>query len=186
MNTPVAPGDQASASVALRVPPAEAFRVFTEEIDLWWRRGRRFRHAPGQSGFVRLEPGAGGRLFESFDRGGGERVVETGRVLVWDPPRRLLLEWRAINFAPHERTEVEVCFEATSRGGTLVTVVHRGWSALRADHPVRHGEAAPAFMRTMGMWWADLLTLLRLHAQDEGPHARTPDAGQRRHRGDRP
>lgn len=166
------PGDLARASVGLAVPPAEAFRVFTEEIDLWWRRGRRFRNGPGDRGIVCIEPGVGGRLFESFDTEAGERVVETGRVLAWEPPERLLLEWRAINFGPHERTEVEVTFAPTARGGTLVTVVHRGWSALRADHPVRHGQDVPAFIRSMGMWWGDLLTTLRLHTRGAGPRSR--------------
>jgi uncharacterized protein YndB with AHSA1/START domain len=171
MSTAPPPGDRASASVGLAVPPAEAFRVFTEEIDLWWRRGRRFRNAPGERGIVCIEAGVGGRMFESFPTDAGERVVETGRVLAWEPPGYLRLEWRAINFAPHERTEVEVTFEATARGGTLVTVVHRGWSALRADHPVRHGEAVPAFIRSMGLWWGDLLTTLRLHTRGQGPRS---------------
>ena len=90
----------------------------------------------GERGIVCIEPGVGGRLFESFETDAGERVVPMGQVRVWEPPQRLVFEWRAINFAPHEHTEVEVRFEPTSRG-TLVTVVHRGWSALRADHPVR-------------------------------------------------
>jgi len=171
MSRSAKPGDQASAAVGLAVPPGEAFRVFTEEIDLWWRRGRRFRNAPGERGFVHIEPHAGGRMFESFQTDAGEHVVETGRVLAWEPPQRLLLEWRAVNFAPHERTEVEVRFEPTARGGTLVTVVHRGWSALRADHPVRHGQDVPAFIASMGMWWGDLLTTLRLHSRGQGPRS---------------
>jgi hypothetical protein len=36
-------GDQARASVGVAVPPEEAFDIFTREIDLWWRRGPRFR-----------------------------------------------------------------------------------------------------------------------------------------------
>jgi uncharacterized protein YndB with AHSA1/START domain len=169
MNAPPLPGDQATVSVGLAVAPTEAFRVFTEEIDLWWRRGRRFRNAPGERGIVCIEPGVGGRLFESYAGERGERVVETGRVLAWEPPQRLVFEWRAINFAPHERTEVEVRFEPTARGGTRVTVVHRGFAALRPDHPVRHGQAAAAFIRTMGMWWGDLLTALRLRTEGRGP-----------------
>jgi uncharacterized protein YndB with AHSA1/START domain len=161
-------GDQATVSVGLAVPPAEAFRVFTEEIDLWWRRGRRFRNAPGERGIVCIEPGVGGRLFESFETDAGERVVPMGQVRVWEPAQRLVFEWRAVNFAPHEHTEVEVRFEPTSLG-TLVTVVHRGWSALRADHPVRHGQDVPAFIRMMGMWWGDLMTALRLRTTGQGP-----------------
>ena len=169
MSAPAPPrGDRASVSVGLAVAPAEAFRLFTEEIDAWWRRGRRFRNAPGDSGIVCIEPGVGGRMFESFSGEAGEQVVEMGRVRIWQPPQRLVFEWRAVNFAPHEHTEVEVLFEPTSRG-TLVTVVHRGWSALRADHPVRHGLDVPAFIRMMGMWWGDLMTSLRLRSTGQGP-----------------
>lgn len=34
-----APGDQATIAVLVAVEPAVAFEVFTQEIDLWWRRG---------------------------------------------------------------------------------------------------------------------------------------------------
>jgi uncharacterized protein YndB with AHSA1/START domain len=113
---------------------------------------------------VHLEPKLGGRLFESFDSAAGAaQVKETGRVICWEPPTRLVLEWRAVNFAPDEKTEVEVVFEP-SASGTLVSVCHRGWNAIRPDHPVRHGEASADFLRSMGMWWGDLLTSLRLRA----------------------
>lgn len=158
-----APGDQVRVMVSVEVPIAEAFRIFTEEIEQWWRRGRRFRMAEGERGFIRLEPGVGGRLFESFERGGAPVVVETGRVTAWDPPRHLAFEWRAVNFAPTEVTTVEVTF--VDRGdATDVTVVHRGWAALPADHPVRHGADVPRFIRAQGLWWGDLLTSLRLRA----------------------
>jgi hypothetical protein len=42
-----------------------------------------------------------------------------------------------------------------------VTVHHRGWAALRPDHPARHGLEGAAFSRMMGLWWADLLTASR-------------------------
>ena len=66
MTDSMTPGDQARVIVGVAVPPEEAFRVFTQEVDLWWRRGRRFRNAPGEQGIVCIEPGVGGRLFESF------------------------------------------------------------------------------------------------------------------------
>jgi uncharacterized protein YndB with AHSA1/START domain len=156
-------GDQARVSVSVAVPPAEAFRVFTEEIDLWWRRGLKYRVARGSDGVMCLEPGLGGRLFESIATKAGGRVIETGRVTAWEPPARLVLEWRAVNFAPDERTEVEVRFEPAGEG-TLVTVTHRGWSRIRADHPARHGHDAVAFVRMLGMWWGDLMTALRERA----------------------
>lgn len=90
-------------------------------------------------------------------------MIETGRVTAWEPPAWLVLEWRARNLAPHEHTEVEVQF-APSPSGTLVTVTHRGFAALRPDHPVRHGLDVPAFIRLMGLWWGELLTSLRMRA----------------------
>ena len=163
MMTAVRPGDQARATVAVAVPPALAFRVFTEEIDQWWRRGLKYRVAGGNRGFIHLEPRIGGRLYESFETGGTTRVFETGTVKVWEPPSRLVFEWRGVNFAAGERTEVEVVF-VPSPSGTTVTVTHRGFAGLRPDHPVRHGEDVPAFIRMMGLWWGDLLTSLREHA----------------------
>jgi uncharacterized protein YndB with AHSA1/START domain len=146
-------------SVLVEVEPAEAFRVFTEEIDAWWRGGSKYRLGRSRS-VLHLEPKLGGRLFESFQTKAGERVRETGRVTCWEPPLRLVLEWRAANFASEEKTEVEVQF-APSPSGTLVTLEHRGWSQIRPDHPARHGQDSPAFIRSTGLWWADLMSSLR-------------------------
>jgi uncharacterized protein YndB with AHSA1/START domain len=161
-------GDQARVSVLVRVDPPVAFRVFTEEIDGWWRRGLKYRVGGGRRGFLHLEPGVGGRLFESFDTPAGTKVIETGRVTAWEPPSRLVFDWRAANFASAERTEVEVRFEP-SPSGTLVTVEHRGWSRIRPDHPARHGLEVAPFLRMMGLWWGDLMTSLREYAEAE-PH----------------
>lgn len=163
MNDARIPGDQARASVLVEVEPEAAFRVFTEQIDAWWLRGLRYRVAGTRRGFLHMEGHVGGRLFESFDSEEGTRVVETGRVLAWEPPRRLLFAWRAVNFAPHESTEVEVSFEPTRRG-TLVTVTHRGWAAIGPDHPVRHGLPNGPFLGNMAMWWGALLNGLREYA----------------------
>lgn len=160
------PGDQAVVSVLVKVEPAEAFRIFTEEIDGWWRGGLKYRIGKNRS-VVHLEPRLGGRLFESFETTAGPKTKATGSVLCFEPPSRLVLEWRAVNFAPDEKTQVEVLFEP-SPSGTLVTVKHSGWSHIRADHPARHGADAPTFIRNMGMWWADLMTSLRERAE-HGP-----------------
>ena len=159
MSAPLRPGDQASVTIGLAVSPIEAFEAFTQDIDLWWRRGPRFRNARGEQGIVCIEPGVGGRVFESFEGPAGEVVVEVGRTLVWDPPHRLLFAWRFSNFAPGESTEVEVLFQP-SANGCRVTVMHRGWSQVRPDHPVRHGLASAEFIRMIGLWWADLLRSL--------------------------
>jgi uncharacterized protein YndB with AHSA1/START domain len=166
-------GDQTTVCVTVRVDPAVAFEVFTNEIDLWWRRGVRFRPGGSHPGVLGIEPGVGGRLFESVEiHPGTIRTYEVGRVAAWEPPARFVLEWRNTNFSPGESTEVEVRFEAVD-SGTLVTVQHRGWSALRPGHPARHGLEGAAFSRMMGLWWGDLLTSLREFLETR-PNARTP------------
>jgi uncharacterized protein YndB with AHSA1/START domain len=153
-------GDQATVSVVVAVDAAAAFEVFTRETDLWWKRGPRFRVAGHRPGLLQFEAGVGGRLFETFETEAGEKVFVVGRVTAWEPPSRLMLEWRNANFAPSERTEIEVLFEPVA-AGTRVTVQHRGWASLRPDHPARHGLTGPAFSRSMGLWWSDQLTALR-------------------------
>jgi uncharacterized protein YndB with AHSA1/START domain len=153
-------GDSARVSVSVAVPPPLAFEIFTDEIDRWWRRGVKFRQAGRRRGFLRIEPGVGGRLFESIDTSGGPQVFEVGRVQVWEPPFRLNFTWRNANFVAHEQTEVDVVF-VPSASGTLVTVTHRGLSALRADHPARHGLQGADFSRMIGLWWGEQMSSLR-------------------------
>jgi uncharacterized protein YndB with AHSA1/START domain len=157
-------GDQVTIAITIAVEPAVAFRVFTEETDLWWQRGPAYRAGGRNPGTLCFEPRSGGRLFESFKAPDGEQLVEFGRITVWDPPSLLMFEWRSVTFAPGERTEVEVRFEPIATG-TRVTVIHRGWAALRPDHPVRHGQPAPAFIGNLGMWWTRLLKALREQAE---------------------
>ena len=154
------PFDSVRVSVTVAADPATAFAVFTGETDLWWRRGPRFRVSGRTPGVVTFEPGVGGRLFETYATEAGERVAVMGRITAWDPPARFSFEWRASNFAGDERTTVDVSFEAAG-AGTRVTVHHHGWSTLRPDHPVRHGEEGAAFIRRMGLWWGDLMAALR-------------------------
>jgi len=159
-------GDSARISVAVAVPPSLAFEIFTADIDRWWRRGIKFRQAGSRSSLICIEPAVGGRLFESFDADGSAHVIEVGRVRVWEPPRRLNFSWRNQTFAALEETEVEVEFAATS-SGTMVTVTHRGLSALRADHPARHGLQGAEFSRMIGLWWGDQMSSLRQHCVGE-------------------
>ena len=156
--------DKVIVETTVAVPPARAFEIFTRETDLWWRRGPKYRVAGHRPGVLELEPRQGGRLMEKFEtaKGFGKAVV-VGTVLAWEPPSRLLFEWRNVNFAPAEKTEVEVRFEETRGGNTRVTLEHRGWAAIRADHPARHEKQGREFIAFIGGWWGDQLTALRLY-----------------------
>jgi hypothetical protein len=162
--------------VLVDVEPPVAFEVFTREIDLWWRRGVAYRVAGRAPGTLILEGKVGGRLFEQYDGPAGPAVHETGRITAWEPPvvdaggvtsvGRLAFDWRAVNFAPGEVTQVEVTFTRTESGRTEVVLVHRGFAALRPDHPVRHGQPPAVFTARLGTWWGGLLTSFREHARD--------------------
>jgi uncharacterized protein YndB with AHSA1/START domain len=153
-------GDTARVSVTVAVAPDMAFEIFTRDIDRWWRRGIKFRHAGQRSGFICMEPLAGGRLFESIDGDEGPHVFEVGKIRVWDPPRLLIFTWRNANYAPDEQTEVEIEFTPTT-SGTLVNVTHRGLAGLRPDHPARHGLQHGQFVRMTGLWWGEQMVSLR-------------------------
>lgn len=149
------PTDSVVVTTVVAADASTTFALFTEDVDLWWKQGPRFR---GAGGTLRFEPGEGGRLIQQ-DLDGSE--FEFGRISVWKPGDRLVFGWRNRNFAQGEITEVEVQFEAVGES-TRVTVTHRGWDALRPDHPSRHGLEGSAFGAMMGVWWGDQALSLRL------------------------
>lgn len=121
-------------SVDVAVPVERAFRVFTEQAGTWWPLETK---SVGQEEAVDLlfEPRRGGRVFERL-RSGQEH--DWGRVLVWEPPRRLAFTWhpgRGVETAQ----EVEVRF-VESEAGTRLELEHRGWDRLveRADEVPEH------------------------------------------------
>jgi uncharacterized protein YndB with AHSA1/START domain len=152
--------DVVTVSVTVSTDPETAFALFTGETDLWWRRGPKFRIAGREPGVVRFEPWLGGRFMEEFESSSGPQVSTKGTITVWQPPARFEFEWRGVNFAPGESTHVAVVFEAVPTG-TRVTVRHSGWATLRPDHPVRHGQQGAAFIRSLGLWWGELMTSYR-------------------------
>lgn len=150
--------DAVRAETVVRVPPDEAFAVFTDDVDAWWRRGPAYRFGGGREGTLRFEPGVGGRLVEAFDDGGEHEV---GRIVAWEPGARLAFEFRPPNFAPDERTVVDVRFEPHGAAATRVLLEHRGWTGLPPRHPARHGLPDRDFLAQRGSWWIDQLRALR-------------------------
>jgi uncharacterized protein YndB with AHSA1/START domain len=151
--------DCVTVSTMVAVDPATAFAVFTNEIETWWRPKVPGLFQRGCNGTLKFD---NGRLLEIYSQG---EPFEIGRVLAWEPAKRLVVQWRQEGFVPGERTEVEVRFEAAG-GGTRVTIEHRGWDALAADHPARHGFTGDAFTSMIGLRWADALTALRYASRE--------------------
>ena len=121
--------------IVVNAAPDLAFEVFTQRLGDWWP-----GHHIGSEEPVAyvIEGGKGGRWYE---RSASGAECEWGRVLDWDPPRSLVLEW-AINAAwqadPARASEVEVTFTEEAPGRTRVVLTHRhldragdGWEQMR-------------------------------------------------------
>jgi uncharacterized protein YndB with AHSA1/START domain len=110
----------------VRQPAADAFRLFTEGIGSWWPLHRGYSYGAAQAKEVHLEPVVGGRFYERLTNGD---EVDVGRVLVCEPPRRIIFTWQGTDWPA--ATEVEVSF-VPEEGLTRVDLVHRGWERLGA------------------------------------------------------
>ena len=141
-------------SVTINAGIDHAFRVFTEGFDSWWPR----EHHIGKSPMMRaiIEGRTNGRCYTEQQDGS---ECDWGTVLVWDPPKRLVLAWQITpqwGYEPDrdKSSEVEIRFTAMA-GGTRVDLEHR--------HFERHGEGAQSMrdaVNSPGGWG----TLLDLYA----------------------
>lgn len=107
----------------VQAPPAVAFRVFTEKIGAWWPLDH-YKIGKVKAVDAVIEPRVGGRWYERGDDGSS---CDWGRVLVWEPPQRLVLSWD-INadwqYDPELQTELEIRFLPEGPSGTRVELVH--------------------------------------------------------------
>jgi len=113
-------------SILVRAPAEDAFEIFTEEIDSWWPRTHHIGKSPMRR--IIMEGKAGGRCYTEQEDGS---ECDWGRVLVWEPPSRLLLAWQITHewgYQPElaKSSEVEIRFvpQGTS---TRVDLEHRGF-----------------------------------------------------------
>jgi uncharacterized protein YndB with AHSA1/START domain len=110
-------------SVEVELPPSEAFDLFTTRIAEWWPYKTHFSRGPVETLIFEGKPG--GKLKEVCSDGA---IVTYGEVLVWEPPRRVVIKWMVTpELAPP--TEVEVRFTATALGCRL-DLEHRGFDAV--------------------------------------------------------
>ena len=138
-------------SIHVDVPRERAFEVFTAGIGRWWPKTHHIGAADIDT--LVIEPREGGRWFER-DVDGSE--CEVGKVLVWDPPARLVLAWQLtpeFRYDPNLITEVEVQFIAEGANSTRVELEHRNLE--------RFGDRVDAMRAKIDGpgGWGDLLQL---------------------------
>ena len=121
-------------SVTVKAPIEKAFAVFTESFGTWWPADYHVNPNGYETAFI--EPRVGGRWFERAPDGS---EYDWGRVLAWDPPRRILLTWQLNGdyvFEPDHSSEVEVTFTAVEGGRTQVALVHSKFESLTGSETV--------------------------------------------------
>jgi uncharacterized protein YndB with AHSA1/START domain len=155
-------------ALRLNATPERAFAAFTEEIAQWWKPNGLFEFTRARSGVLSFEPGANGRLLETYDDGS---VFVIGQVSVWEPPRRLVVGWRQASFAADQSTELHVRFEPLGMQ-TRITVEHFGWDTIPIRHAARHGFPLDEFQRRFAEWWQGLLLQLRERLGSAAPPTR--------------
>jgi uncharacterized protein YndB with AHSA1/START domain len=135
-------------SVDVKVSTARAFELFAQNMGAWWPRGK----TPAGNPHVDLviEPRKNGRWYEK-DAGGNE--TPWGKVLAWEPPRRLVLGWQldhSFRFDAELMMEVEILFEELATGGTRVRLEHRDLEQLGAEAEAFAGKIGSGWPERMG------------------------------------
>jgi uncharacterized protein YndB with AHSA1/START domain len=121
-------------SVTVNAPIERAFAVFTESFGTWWPES----HHVNPNGYetALIEPVVGGRWYERAPDGS---EYDWGRVLAWDPPRRIVLTWQLNDeyvFEPDHASEVEITFTPEGGGRTRVDLIHSKFEGLTGGDSV--------------------------------------------------
>jgi uncharacterized protein YndB with AHSA1/START domain len=143
-------------SVRVKVVPEKAFAAFTGDMGRWWPKGMTIGDNPHAE--IVIEPRVAGRWFERAEDGS---ETDWGKVLVWDPPRRVLLAWQidaGWSYDAKLVTEVEISFAAQGDGSTLVSLEHRNLE--------RFGDSAAKHAEQLGGGWPSLLQAFAAFAED--------------------
>ncbi len=120
-------------SIIVEAPIARAFSLFTEGIGSWWPPENHILQA--ELAEMVFEPYEGGHV---YDRGVDGSECRWARVLVYEPPHRVVFSWDItpswqIETDPEKTSEVEVRFDAEGPERTQVELEHR--------HLDRHGDS---------------------------------------------
>ena len=149
--------------IGVEAPQPIAWQVFTERMASWWPLAM-YKIGKANAVDAVIEPRVGGRWYERGDDGS---TCDWGRVLVWQPPSRLVLSWDVSadwQYDPDLQTEIEVRFIAEGSARTRVELEHR-----RLD---RYGDRRDE-MRTIFDKTGDWGRLLAAFAEVAAKQART-------------
>jgi uncharacterized protein YndB with AHSA1/START domain len=139
-------------SVTVARPVEDAFRVFTDGIATWWPLQSHSIAAMASDGArvpetVVLEGRPGGRFYE---RGPDGVEGYWGTVTHWEPPHRVVIEWK-VNPNAAAPTEIEVSFSPEG-DGTRVVLEHRGWEQLGAEAEESRASYSDGWAGVMGAY----------------------------------
>ena len=112
-------------SIVVDAPVEHAFAVFTDDIGSWWPPEHHILQA--ELAEIVFEPRVGGHI---YDRGTDGSECRWARVLVYEPPHRVVFSWDIslqwqIETDPAKTSEVEVRFTPEEGGRTRVELEHR-------------------------------------------------------------
>lgn len=118
-------------SITVEASIERAFSVFTEGIGTWWSPEHHILEA--ELAEMAFEPREGGHL---YDRGADGSECRWSRVLVYQPPTRVVISWDInlrwrIETDPEKTSEVEVRFTAEGPQRTRVELEHRNLDRCR-------------------------------------------------------
>jgi len=148
---PESPSTSVRSSVVVEAPIERAFAVFTDHIAGWWPPEHHLLE--GELAGTVFEPRVGGNV---YDLGVDGSECRWARVLVYEPPDRVVISW---DISPEwqletdltKASEVEIRFVAESPGQTRVELEHR--------HIDRHGDGWEQMHRDVGSpeGWATMV-----------------------------
>ena len=144
-------------TVTVKATPAKSFDLFTNRISTWWKAGETLGKSPHQA--IIIEPKVGGRWME---RDADGKEIQWGKVLAWEPAKRLLLAWQIntnFKYDPDLITELEISFAPAKAGGTVVKLEHRNLERL--------GAGAETFVGMLDAGWLRHVTAVAAFIEEE-------------------
>jgi uncharacterized protein YndB with AHSA1/START domain len=127
-----------NTSIVVDAPLEVAFNVFTQDMGSWWPPEHHLLQSPLAS--MVFEPWVGGRVYDVGEDGS---ECHWARVLIHEPPRRVVFSWDVnlqwqVESDPARTSEVEVRFIVEEPNRTRVELEHRhldrhggGWEGMR-------------------------------------------------------